>query len=921
MPKKRSLIHKEQTKVPDKLGKIEDNQHKDRMNSFGGQWAPQVDPIMIGEENFQILRNMRYNDAGIEGVNGYDNVNPNAIATYLNIKGGMHFRTNRSADSYIIAQAQDGSGNGKLVINKTAIGSEGDFATGIGEQASGTKGDYLWSDSSANLVGRFSNGPSGSIGYCNEEESKIWSGEEGVIGSVFTTKDASETDPIDVTEKLTNSRTDANNRVTVDSADRDYMVILTTRPAQSFKFYVHTGNGTASTWVGTGYSGTAFDVTLANQVDGTDTGPALAQTGEVTFDFRDRDALGLMHFEGRYLYAYRFVLSAGSAVISEITANYPMQSPSNIWDGLYRVPIQCQFYDSATATYEDFTLHVNESSTVNTPVGAILDGMITADKLIFMFEDRLAAVKMTMLGNLVNETGTDRTITLKYWDGDSFEDTSAVDGTAVTAGQCFSQSGLIHWNPPTDEEKTTLFGTIGYAYEITVGATLSGDKGGAEEIVIDLMDGIPARKEIEVYKFPADFKNKLLMAGYVKGNEGNRVDYCADNAPDVWNGEDTSLDGFQSLRVGGIEELTGATQLYNRFGSNIFAFLVLFKNSEMYLLVGDGPLDYKLYPISFTMGCPAPQTISTAEVGLEVGENVARNIAMWISHSGPMMFDGATLQRVEGLEKYFDPNEAVGVNFDLMDTFQGWFDSTYREWNVLLASGSSATELNSWFCYDLQRKKWFEKKVHISADDIQCGFNTIASNGRQYVYGGSTTGFMYQLEEGTAWATGEGTSYPMVNVIQTGDFFPSGNKWDTTTLRRIKLAAKRVTEVNTRVTVSYYPDTEFPSGAATTFRDVSARKSNTSTKGVRWRDVTAGLSNSGAAGVSWPGDNVLDIDLSLDLGLKRIARDTASMNRTAWCHSIRFEFSSLETGKGLQPMYWGYEWFYNRKDHQDNNGN
>jgi hypothetical protein len=540
--------------------------------------------------------------------------------------------------------------------------------------------------------------------------------------------------------------------------------------------------------------------------------------------------------------------------------------------------------------------------------------MIAADNLTIMFEEQMSALKVTMLGNLIN-AATGAALTVKYWDGTQFTTVGAslIDGTAAQAGSPFSQSGLIHWDVPSDEEKTALFGSIGYAYQLSVAGTLTGTKGSEEEVVIDLIDGIPARKEIEVYKFPVQFNNKTMVCGYVKGNEGNRVDFCADNAPDVWNGEDSSMDGFQSIYVGGIEELTGATQLYNRFGSNIFTFLVLFKNSEMYLLTGSGPLDYKLYPISFTMGCPAPKTISTAEVGLEVGENVARNITMWISHSGPMMFDGATLQRIEGLEKYFDPNEDVGVNFNLMSTFQGWFDSTYREWNVLLASGSSATSLNVWFCYDLQRKKWFEKKVNENADSVQCGFNTITTTGKQHIYGGSNTGKLYQLEKGTSWDGEE-----MINVIQTGDFFPSENQWDITTLRRIKLAAKRVTETNARVIVSYYPDTEIPTGADFTFGSVNASLSNGGNVGMSWEDVTIALSNSGQAGVSWPQSNVLDIDLSLDLGLKRIARDTAAINKTAWCHSFRFEFSSTTTGKGLQPMYWGYEWYYNRKDHQDN---
>jgi hypothetical protein len=723
-------------------------------------------------------------------------------------------------------------------------------------------------------------------------------------------------DAVDVTDKLTNARTASTQTVTLTNGARDILTILTTRPAQSFKFYVSSANAAAATFTMVAWGGSSFSVTPGNQSDGTAAGgAALAQTGEYTFDFSDRDTVALRHTEERYLYAYQFELdgAGAAATISEITANYPMQAPTNVWDGLYRIPIQCQFFDVTDNTYEDFTLHVNESSTVNTPVGAIMSGMLATDKLIVMFEEQLSAMKLSMVGNLVNQTGTGRTLAVKYWDGDAFGTVGAslMDGTAVTAGQTLSQSGLVNWDPPSDEEKTTLFGTIGYAYEISVGDVLSGTKrstDGDGDIVIDLIDGIPARKEIEVYKFPANFKNKTFMCGYTKGNEGNRVDYCADNAPDVWNGEDTSMGGFQSIYVGDIEELTGATQLYNRFGSNIFSFLVLFKNSQMYMLLGDGPLDYKLYPVSFTIGCPAPETISTAEIGLEVGENVARNVTMWISHSGPMMFDGATLQRIEGLEPYFDPNDSRSINYDQMENFKGWFDSTYREWNILLATGTGQVSLNSWFCYDIIRKKWFEKSVG-TADAISCGFNTIATNGDQHVYAGSTVGTMFELETGNTW---NGT--PMTNTVQTGDFFPTGNQWDITNLRRIKLAAKRIEESNAEVNLYYYKDTDSSSGVVISFLDIGTVQSNAGNAGIAFLDITAARSYEGNAGIAFLEASASTFDLSIDQGNKRLIRNTQRLNREAWAHSIKWVMTSSATAKGFQPIGWGYQYYWRRKD-------
>jgi len=1066
----------------------------DLMFAFDGTWMLSKDAGLIGPSNFQKLINMRYIDGGIEGVTGYTEVNTTPITTYINIKTGIHLRTDeRTKKDYVLIQAQDSSGNGHIYDNQTSIGEQGEFtldfdnepnkivddygldakefsdftpnessitpnagiapdgtrtavklvesataniyheleifdraitddtyytysifakpigdrhgiyiriqefdqddewfrvvvdlvngtfetnkSTGdevtylnatmvaypdgwyniqmtakfentpndsidmtiismndIGEiryDGDGVSGIYIWgakitesssfecfpeilhTDVSTNLNGRFSRAPAGNIAYANGEEIVIWGGEESTIGSVFTTTTSAEALPVDVTEKLINSRDDSSQRITFDQSTRPCWTILTTRPAKGFKFYIQSANVSTSTLTCKDWSGTAY-AAVSNPTDNTSNGGiALAQTGTFTFDDTISSAK-LHHFEERYLYAYQFELSAGSAVIYEVTANFGMQTPTNIWDGIYRQPIQAQVYTHADTAYEDFSLHVSESSTVSIPVGCILDAFVaTNDKLILMFEEKMAGIKCVMLGNLINIIASN--LTLKYWDGDTYITVGATleDGTAAGGTKTFGQSGLISWTPPSDEEKTTLFGTSGYAYEITVSTTLTGAKGTDEDVVIDIISGIPAQQNIETYTFPIQYKNKLMLAGYTQGNEGNRVDYSEDNAPDIFNGENTSLAGYQSLYFGGTENLTAGAQLYNRFGSNLFSSLVLFKVNELYLLTGDGPLDYRIFPISFTIGCPAPNTLATAEVGFELSEDVARNIAMWVSNAGPMMFDGAVLKPMEGIEKYFDPNESISVNFDYLDIAQGWFDSTYKEYNILLPTGVSQTTLNTWLVYDIVRKKWFQKDVG-TGNPIQCAFSTTASNGNQYMYAGSLVGTLYQLENGASW-----TGASIVNTIQTGDFFPSKNEWDITRVRRLKFVSKRVTESGATVDFYYTSDTDDSGGLSVTYRDVSTILSNSGNAGVSFVDVTSALADSGNAGVIYTSQAANTLDLSVTSGLNRIIRSTLSMNQTAWCHSFKFEFTSSQTEKGMVPIMWGIQFEVVRKDHED----
>ena len=880
---------------------VENVAQPDDMFDFKGTWLPSEDPALIGPTNFQKLVNMRYSDSGIEGITGYTKVNTTPIGTYTIIKNGIYFKTNgRTQEDYVLVHAVDSSGNGVVLQNQTAIGSQGNFEAGT-----------LHDDALPNLTGRFSLAPGETVAYANENVVHVWDGEEGFISAAFTTTSGAEHNPIDVTEKMINSRVTSGNVATLDQT-RKWMTIMTRRPAKGFYIYVSDANGAAVDLTVNYWDGTAYEA-VTGESDGTKVGSAtLAQSGLYSFD-DTIDVAKLHHFEERYLYSYQIIIgtdAAAAADISEITVDMSMQTPSNVWDGVYRTPIQCQFYNQSNAAYEDYTLHVSESSSVSLPVGCIIDGMTTLDELYLMFDEKQAGIRVTMLGNLVNTETSD--MILKYWDGDNWTTVGATlaDGTAAGTVKTFGQSGTVTWNPPSDEEKKTLFGTQGYAYQITVDTLLSGTEGGDEETVIDLISGIPAQKELPSFKFPLRFKSKLFLCGYTQGNEGNRIDFSEDNAPDIYNGENTSLDGYQSIYVGGTDDLTCGTQLYNRFGSNLFASLVLFKNNEIYLLTGDSPLDYQLYPVSQKIGCPAPLSLDTAEIGTELGEAVARNVALFVSNQGPMMYDGATLSRIDGLDIYFDPNESVSVNFDYLDTAIGWFDSTYREYNILLPTGSSTT-LNSWFAYDIVRKKWYQKDTGV-ADKAQCGFPVVASDGNAYIYAGSLNGYMYHLENGANFA---GT--PITNEVQTGDFFPSQNEWDITRIRRLKFSAKRVVETDANVEFYYYGNTDDDGGLSVRFQDTTTTLANSGAAGLTFVDVTATLANSGDAGVSWSSQVAQLLDLSITSGLNRLMRKTEPLNQTGWCHSFKFLFTSSETQKGMQPIMWGIQWEYVRKDHND----
>lgn len=863
------------------------------MRAFTGAWQPNIDPTLIGDENFQELINLRYTDGGIEGINGYTKFNATAIDTYVNLLGGIHFRTNRPGDSYLLVHAQDGSGNGTVRYSKSAIGGSGTFES-----------TALHTDASADLIGRFAIGPSGVVAYCNQEESVIWGGEEANIADVFTLEnsdpDSASAYPVERSEKVINRL--VSDYLTITTADRYAIAVLSTRPLKGFKLYIDPANANTNAantddLAVTYWNGSSMTA-VSNLVDGTS---KLTQTGSLTFDSTVGSAVP-KHFEERYLYCYVLELSATSgtsaANIYQITLDAPMQTPTNVWDGIYRQPIQVQRYNSTDGAYEDFTLHVSESSTESVPVGLYLGQLAAADHLIIMFDEQVTSMRFTMLGSLINKANAQLDITdgVQYWDGNSWANLTFTDQTLDTlADTSFATSGLVYWAAPSDEEKTTLFGTLGYAYKLSVDATMTG--AAKDDVVVDILTGVPAQKNVEVYKFPSQYKNKLMLCGYVEGNEGNRIDYSTDNAPDVFNGEDSSMDGYQSIFVGSVEEVTAAVQLYNRFGSNIFSTFIILKSNEVWLMTGDSPLDYELFPISFRIGCPAPKTLTTAEVGFAIGENVERNVSMWISHQGPIMFDGAILHPLVGIENFFDPNESDSINFDYLSIAQSWFDSTYNEWNVLLPTGSSTT-LNKWLVYDMRRRKWYQKDTNLG-QPIYCGINAIATSGDQYVYGGSSIGHLYQLESGTSW---DGS--PITYTVTPGDFFPTKNQWDITLLRRLKLVTERLTETGASVNIYYYKNTNRNTGLSVAWEDDD----------IDWLDVTTAMTNSGEVGVAWYSPPAILLNMDADVGNARLVKTTKAMNETAWAHTLSFVFTSDESSK-YTPVMWGYEWLPVRRDH------
>lgn len=880
---------------------------QDAQFPFDGAWLPDQDPSLIGPRNFSILTNLRYNDKSIEGVNGYTKFNTTtAIPTYTYIDNGYQLRTGRTTNSFILVHAiNPGSGQGRVYQNTTTPGSQGDFDTSANFD---TAGNSYFEDASVNLKGRFSSAPQSSIVYCNGEESLIYSGFEHRIAAAFIQKDDSTADIKDISEKMSSSL--QTTYTAFPDGSFDELIILTTRPIQGIKFYVKTANAIAGTMTVTYWDGSNWTA-VTNESDGTTVaGKTLAQTGFYTFDHTVSVA-ELKHYQELYLYAYKVTVSAGvSADVYSITCDPAFQPVQNVWDGVYRQPIQFQIFSADH--FEDYTLQVNQSSDINVPIGAILDGLLSTDYIYIMFEEQMSAIKFTMLGGLVNKAAS--VITLQYWDGDSFANVAnQTDGTLnAAATKSFNQSGLLSWTPATDEQKRTLFGSLGYVYKVTLSGTLTGTKGGEEEVLVDLCAGIPKLDAVGAYDFSVMYKNRLMLGGLTASGEGNRMDFSSPNAPDVFNGTESSDGGLNSLYFGGDEPLRGAVQLFNRFGASVYSMLVVFKDTETYLLVGDSVEDFEIFPVSTVVGCPAPGTITTTELSPEGTENLARNFALWLSHAGPLMFDGAIIAPLKGIENYFDPNLSDYINWTYAYKSKAWIDPNYKEWNLIIPTGGDTTP-KTWLVYDLYRKKWYKKDTGSASTPI-CGFNVMNPNtGEQSAYGGLSNGRVVRLEDGTSW---DGTG--ITQTVKTGDFWPSNNIWDLTLLRKFKLVAEKITSASSySLEISYYKDTEQSAGQSVSFEDadvssgIAVSFADTYTQ-VGGYDSDALVTATEA--VVFENAITTSVSLTLDVGLARVVRKTIDLNYLGFCHAFKYEVTTDDVQGGFKPVVWGVQYRIERKD-------
>jgi hypothetical protein len=556
------------------------------------------------------------------------------------------------------------------------------------------------------------------------------------------------------------------------------------RPLQGVKLYILNGNTTTSTltmkeWQGSWVSQTITDGTAVG-------GKTLAQTGAVTWTYTGNAKP--RYINGLSLYWYQFSFSAGQASLYYVTTDAPIQTIKNIWDGVEYYPVKFLKYDGTT--YQDYTDQVGDGSD---STYATLSSLTSSHALYVGFLDQQQALSFKFVAGKENANAS--VLTLKYWDGSAWTALSAQNDGTAAGGVTLSKGGVVSFQGAAQgtEFKRAIADEFPlYYYQATVSATLDAD------VQLAGLTGIAAPPAMSTFKFSEVFQNKLFLFNEKSGAK-NKAVYSVTNAPDIFNGSDSG-----EITFGDKTELTAAAVVYNVFTDSAVEQLLVAKKNETWRLSGDSTANWTLKKISSNVGCVAPLTMVSAEA-TDTSPDQKRTVAIWVSDRGPVMSTGSSIIPIfDDVKCYWDPRDSRYIPTTMQSKSVAWYDTQTRSYKLLIASGSTATFLNTELEFSLANKEWTKiyRENAAGANPLQCGFPVWDTNGVGYTYGGGKDGFVYRLENGNTWnAVANITSY-----LQTKDLILDDQKplFRKSTMKYLRTAYKKK---NTgTITISHYGD-------------------------------------------------------------------------------------------------------------------
>jgi len=448
-------------------------------------------------------------------------------------------------------------------------------------------------------------------------------------------------------------------------------------------------------------------------------------------------------------YWYRISLSSGDlssdVVLSSITYEGDMLRIHNVFDDVPSAAIEAYFEDDSAGTTSFYS-----ASAIT------LDEMTSSDKLYFNFLFPVEAIYIDV-GNTPNATAT-TSITLKYWDGDSF--TSVSNKSDGTEG--LKQSGWITFARPSMQPSIFKSGSYySYWFELTVSDTMSAD-------MVIMIEGVPFFDFNDFGKAIAlcAWKNRMVYSfdkvpGYVL--------ITADGAPFAINGSDLAI---RDVGDGRANKVVAIRRFYND--------IMVWQEEKgkdggcLTMIQGYNPQNFGKLLLSSRYGTFSSKSVVVVddcpyyEKDREGDARFmgSRTLAFWISREGVFMSNGKTVTGIsqDKIRPYFDPASSSCIRRGYENAHWIEYDSRHQGLRIGLVTGTSATKPNTFLFYDIASAAWMTDSL---AQPFSCIAEIEADSGDVpviQVAGGAGDGFIYQTNYGTADVSSAIDSYATMEV-------------------------------------------------------------------------------------------------------------------------------------------------------------
>ena len=820
--------------------------------AFNGRLRTSVDGASIGPNDFQVLKNLRYTDTNVRGVQGHAKIN-STVAPSTAIRNGIHFRKDQPAESHVLIDASL-----NFYDCTAAVPVAGSFSA-----------TPVYTDLAGASTGRYAVAPNGMLARCTGKEALLWGGTE--FGGVSFIDSPTANQVYDYTEQVGNTLTDALNVASIHTvaatAATATFYVGSPLPVDGVKFYVATGSGKPTGMIAKYWQGSAW-AAVGSPVDGT---TGLQTVGNNWFTFASTKNTSKQYaFEKTLAHWYQFTVTASAdfnAVpkLSRITASIPMQKTQDLFDGIGRdcAALIVNINGVAGSQESDFTSNVFSSfydvtdPTTHVDVGST--SLNAAGYILFGFPERVQGL-MISVGGVANATPA--TIDLMdYWNGSAWASVLSTvrDGTINASGCTMANAGWVTWDPPSADlefaqttlpghQKISVAATLApteitdnfplYYYRMSFSAALNGNS--------DLYNvkGLPAQSKVNGYTFADQYAGRLMLCDNLDGKR-NSVRYSAYNTANVLNGQDSDVVYF-----GGDEAVVSSAALYNRYGSTETNTFVVCKRGETWVLSGDDPTKWIKFQVSNNIGCVAPLSMVPLNLSpKESAQQVSFNAAMWVSARGLEVFSGGSIVPASGdISDLFDPAKPTYLGAAAISTIVLFHDSLRSELHMVVPGVAE-------YVWDINRNKWFQI---VRGTELYGGFPVADTSGYKYCYGYGNAGYIFRLEYGTSF---DGTA--IAQTLRTGDMaFPDGSIMERSRVNWFRLVAKAKTVTGQNIAMVYYCDTETASYGSKSITPARA-------------------------------------------GYRIIAEATQNITKQSVFHGFQFSISTDDETTGFEPLYLG----------------